>query len=52
MKTTVSEQGIRIQGKGWQVRLLLAEWSRGASSSTTLKQWLNPVHKQSAIQQY
>ncbi|GIO42926.1 Z-ring formation inhibitor MciZ [Paenibacillus apis] len=42
MKTTLGEQGVRIQGKGWQVRILLAQWSRSVSADTTLQQWLTP----------
>lgn len=45
MKTTLNEQSIRIQGKGWQVRILLAQWSRSASPDITLQQWLTPRNK-------
>ncbi|MBU5672605.1 hypothetical protein [Paenibacillus brevis] len=45
MKTTLGAQGLRIQGKGWQVRILLSQWSRSASAGTTLQQWLTLPNK-------
>lgn len=44
MKSYFSGQHMLIQGKAWQIRILLAQWAKEAGKSATVKDFVKHRH--------